>query len=121
MSEESLKYQNVNPFNSNPENKGGFINLNNLNKMSDNNTQTSQTTSQPQVSQTQTKSNQNQPKPKKLLINDYLKTKKGLYARIKRAYLKRIGEDIDKGRKSNVDINKFIFDLVEMGLGEYEG
>jgi hypothetical protein len=62
----------------------------------------------------------NQSQPTTATINDFLKTKKGLYTRIKRAYLKRIGEDIEKGRKTNVDINKFIYDLIEQGIKGYE-
>lgn len=90
--------------------------------MSDNQTSTEQTqdnqivtTGNPQTSQGQAKG-----KPSKQTINDFVKSKKSLHSRIKKACLKRIAEDIDKGRKSNVDINKFIFDLLDLGLKEYE-
>lgn len=124
MSENSNYNQdtNINPFDPSYQTvKKDFANLNKF-KMSDNQgtNPTSSASSQSSVSQSTAKTNQAKPKEKKLLINDYVKTKKGLYTRIKRAYLKRIVEDIDSGKKHNTNINKFIFDLLEMGLSEYE-
>jgi len=92
---------------------------NNLNMSDTQNNQQNQDFNQPEANQNLAKVNQNQPAISS--INDFLKTKKGLYTRIKRAYLKRIGEDIEKGRKTNVDINKFIYDLIEEGMKGYEG
>jgi len=95
---------------------------NNSSTMSDNQTIGTQVQDNQMVSNSnlQTSQGQAKGKPSKQTINDFVKSKKSLHSRIKKAYLKRIAEDIDKGRKSNVDINKFIFDLLEMGLSEYE-
>jgi len=58
----------------------------------------------------------NQPKPKTTALVDIIKRKKGLYAKIKIAYHKKIDQDIDNGKKGLLDIDKFIYDLIEKGL-----
>jgi len=58
----------------------------------------------------------NQPKPKTTALVDIIKRKKGLYAKIKIAYHKKIDQDIDNGKKGLLDMDKFIYDLIEKGL-----
>jgi hypothetical protein len=54
------------------------------------------------------------PKPKTLIDN--LKEKQQLYRKLKKGYLNHIAKDIEKGKKTTPDIEKFVYDLLEEGL-----
>jgi hypothetical protein len=59
-------------------------------------------------------------KPKNKTIIDNIKTKKGLYTRLKKAYLKKVATDIEEGKKSSIDLERFVYTLIEKSLSDME-
>jgi len=105
---ENLEYTHLNnPFYKNPQNL-----------MPDSNPtiiQTEPLSSQNQVDTTRLQQIKENP-PKAKSIIDCIKSKKGLYAKLKRAYLSQVALDIENGKKTSQDIERFVYSLIEKGL-----
>jgi hypothetical protein len=87
--------------------------LNNRNNMSVNTSVNTSTTASQMSSDESQKDNKTA--SQKSLV-DHLKKRKGLYQKVKRAYLQRVSDEIEKGNKGNIAFDKFVFELIDLGL-----
>ena len=86
-------------------------NTDNLNQDVQNASQTTKKTDSKTSHKTQATS-------KKLsLLIQAIQTKKGLYSRIKSAFIQRLSKNIDEGKSTaSLDMDKFVVELIEEGL-----
>lgn len=116
--EDNQDYQNSTDFNQssfNPNFQPNYQNMQNLNSTDSNQIiSNNQINPDPNLtSSSQTKS-KNQSKTTSLL--DIIKKKPMLYRKVKTAYFKQIETDIENGKKGLLDMDKFIYSLIEEGL-----